>query len=96
MSNNNHKKPNDAKPRIDPNSVEPTNTKIQTNSLSSIIIVVISVAISLTAGILSWKCNGRQNIFIRLLLFSVAFLFSEIYLVYYLIYRVVMGNKCSM
>ena len=90
-----HKKPNDTPTHFNPNSVEPSNMIVDTNSIYSTIIVVINIAVSLTAGILSWKCNGSQNIFIRVLLFSIAFIFSEIYLVYYLIYRVVMGNKCS-
>jgi len=91
MPHESHKKPNDT-----PTHIKPTNMNIQQNPLYSIIIVVISVAISLTAGILSWKCNGRQNTFVRVLLFSVAFSFSEIYLAYYLIYRVMMGNSCPM
>lgn len=91
MPHESHKKPNDT-----PTHIKPRNMDMRTNPLSSIIIVVISVVISLTAGILSWKCNGHQNTFVRLLLFSVAFSFSEIYLVYYLIYRVMMGNSCSM
>ena len=89
MSHKNHKKSNDT-----PTHIKPANTNLQT-SPSSIIMVVVAVAISLTAGILSWKCNGHQNLFIRVLLFGIAFSFSEIYLVYYLIYRVMMGNKCS-
>ena len=89
MSDKDTKKPNDTHTHLAPN-----NTNLTKNPLGTIIIAVISVAISVTAGILSWKCNVRQNLFVRVLLFGVAFSFSEIYLTYYLIYRVIMGNQC--
>ena len=92
MAYKKHKKPND-KPT--PTHIEPTKTNLQPNVLYDLIIVIISVSISLTAGILSWKCNVRHSTLIRVILFIFAFSWSEVYLSYYLIYRVIMGNSCS-
>lgn len=46
------------------------------------------------AGILSWQCNEKENIFIRILNLLIAIIFNEIYIIYYIIYRVILKNKC--
>ena len=58
------------------------------------VVCAIKLIISIIAGYLSWKCSAKDNIFIRVLITIFAVLFSEIYILYYSIYRVYMGNKC--
>ena len=43
---------------------------------------------------LSWNCNHKENIFVRVFISSLAGFFSEFYILYYAVYRVFMGNKC--
>jgi len=43
---------------------------------------------------LSWDCNKLSSKYVRVLMAVVAFCFAEIYVLYYAIYRVFMGNKC--
>lgn len=58
------------------------------------LICIIKLVISLIALKLSWACNAQENIFIRIILGFITFMFSEIYIVYYAVYRTFMGNKC--
>jgi hypothetical protein len=46
------------------------------------------------AAYIAWDCNKNSNIFMRILCTVIAALFSCIYIIYYLIYRIFMGNKC--
>ena len=57
-------------------------------------VCAIKLILSIIAGYLSWKCSVKDNIFIRILITIFAVLFSEIYILYFSIYRVYMGNKC--
>lgn len=59
-----------------------------------LVISIIKITISLIALCLSWNCTYEENIVVRIILGLVAFLFSELYIVYYTVYRVFMGNKC--
>ena len=56
---------------------------------------VIKFILSIIAASLVWKCNSKENILFRIILTILAIMFSEIYILYYAIYRVYMGNKCS-
>ena len=58
------------------------------------IVCAIKLLLSIIAGYLSWQCNAKDNIFIRIVITFFSVLFSEIYILYYSIYRVYMGNKC--
>jgi hypothetical protein len=62
---------------------------------SSYLAYVINLAIIIGAGYLAWTCNGSESIFMRLLYTALAGLFSGLYLIYYLIYRIAMGNSCG-
>lgn len=59
-----------------------------------LVISVIKITISMIALCLSWNCTYEENMVVRIILALVAFLFSELYIVYYTVYRVFMGNKC--
>tara|TARA_B110000971_G_scaffold74459_1_gene76399 strand:- start:2328 stop:2591 length:264 start_codon:yes stop_codon:yes gene_type:complete len=55
---------------------------------------IIRIILSVIAIYLSWDCNKNSGIFMKIILAIVAFLFSEIYILYYAVYRVFMGNSC--
>ena len=55
---------------------------------------VIKLILSLIAASLVWRCNSKENIIFRIVLTILAVMFSEIYILYYAVYRVYMGNKC--
>ena len=56
---------------------------------------VFHIALWVFAVFLSWQCtSGEPSTFIRVLWALLAAIFSYIYLIYYFIYRVLMGNTC--
>lgn len=56
--------------------------------------IVIKIALSLISVSLAWNCNKNSGIFMQIIMSIIAFVCSEIYILYYAIYRVFMGNKC--
>jgi hypothetical protein len=58
-------------------------------------ICLIKIIISFIAIMLVLECNQYSSILYKIFIAITAGLFSEIYIIYYLIYRVFMGNKCS-
>ena len=58
-------------------------------------LVTLKIFTSIIAIYLSWKCNGKTNIFLKIIYSIFNVIFSELYIIYYAIYRVYMGNKCS-
>lgn len=57
-------------------------------------VCILKIILSSIAGYLVWDCNSNSHIIIKVLLTLIAILFSEIYIIYYAIYRIFMGNKC--
>tara|TARA_B100000963_G_C22627215_1_gene672980 strand:+ start:2937 stop:3251 length:315 start_codon:yes stop_codon:yes gene_type:complete len=55
---------------------------------------IIKLILSIIAGSLVWKCNSKENLVLKVVFTILAVMFSEIYILYYAIYRVYMGNKC--
>ena len=55
---------------------------------------VIKVVLMIIAFYLSWKCSNNINVLLRLLFAGISATFSEIYIIYYAVYRVFMGNSC--
>ena len=55
---------------------------------------IIKIILSVIAASLVWNCNSKENILFRIILTILAVMFSEIYILYYAVYRVYMGNKC--
>ena len=69
--------------------------KNKNKNLTQIIIIsIFKIIIMCLAGYIAWDCNKNSNIFMRILCTLVAILFSCIYIIYYFIYRILMGNKC--
>ena len=57
--------------------------------------LIISLCISLATSYLAYECNRGSNPGIRWLVTVVAFLFSGLYLIYYLFVHVVFGDQCK-
>ena len=58
------------------------------------IAIVIKVALTIAAAYLALQCNQNEHFLAKTLIVILAVLFSEIYIMYYAFYRVMMGNKC--
>ena len=56
--------------------------------------LVLRITLSIITMYLSFDCNKNVNVFFKILNAIIAFLFAEIYIIYYAFYRVFMGNKC--
>jgi len=54
----------------------------------------LKLIISVLALVLVWRCNQHEFILVRLFNTIVCTLFSEVYMVYYGLWHVAMGNKC--
>ena len=59
-----------------------------------IIAIIISLITTVVAGILAWQCNAKEHIVYRCINTLLSIIFSDIYVLYYLIYRVILKNKC--
>lgn len=55
---------------------------------------IIKIVLSIIAAYLSWTCSSSSNIVFRILITLLSICFSEIYIIYYSIYRIYMGNSC--
>jgi len=71
------------------------NKKSQWHWLKIMIVCIIKLILGIIAVYLSWTCNVKTNIILRIIIAIVSLLFSELYIFYYGIYRVFMGNKCA-
>jgi hypothetical protein len=58
------------------------------------IIFTIRIIMGIICAYLAWECNQMDGIIFRLLITIIAFLFPEIYAIYYAIYHTFMGVKC--
>lgn len=64
------------------------------NKIHVIIALIFMTLTCVVAGILAWNCNAKESIVIRLINTFISIIFSDIYILYYLIYRVILKNKC--
>ena len=58
------------------------------------IMLIIKAILVYIAFSLSWECSSRDSAYMRLFTTAIAAVLSPFYIVYYLIYRIIMGNKC--
>ena len=56
---------------------------------------ILSFVISIATAYLAYQCNKRNGIIIRILVTLLAFLFSGVYLIYYLFAHVLFGKGCD-
>ena len=59
-----------------------------------IIAIIMSFITICVAGVLAWQCNAKEHIIYRCINTLLSAVFSDIYVLYYLIYRVILKNKC--
>ena len=64
------------------------------NKVHVILAIIFAVVTSMVAGILAWNCNAKEKLVFRLINTLISVTFSDIYVLYYLIYRVILKNKC--
>jgi len=55
---------------------------------------IISLLLSLYAAYLAWECSRFETPIMRFLYTVIAFLLGGLYLIYYFVYRYLMGNRC--
>jgi heme/copper-type cytochrome/quinol oxidase subunit 4 len=55
---------------------------------------VASIMFMVLAGYLAWMCNVKEDAVLRTIYTILAVIFNGFYLIYYFIYRVLMGYKC--
>ena len=56
---------------------------------------IVSVIIAIGAAILAYQCNLHKTPAARFIIVVLSFLFSGIYLIYYFIWHVLLGNDCE-
>lgn len=71
-----------------------TVTTTSTGGAKYYLAMILQIGFVIFAGYLAWQCNAGQSGFMRIVYTLLAAVFNVFYLAYYLIYRVLMGNKC--
>ena len=59
-----------------------------------LIACLIKIILACIAVSLCWECNSRESMATKILTSLIAVVLSPFYIVYYSIYRIIMGNKC--
>jgi len=77
--------------RPDYNGNDPTKGQ---NSLIQVLMYLIDVAIFIIALVVAWDCNSKVVGFTKFIFILYAGLFPSVYLSFYLVYRIVLGNAC--
>lgn len=65
-----------------------------TDILFVIFLLIISIVCVIVTGMVAYKCNKHSNGFFRFFAVLLAIIFSDIYVYYYLIRYVLMGQSC--
>ncbi len=68
--------------------------KEQVHQVKLYTVIILRCVLSIIALYLSWDCGRNSSGMMRVMGTSVSVLFPEIYIPYYAVYRVFMGNKC--
>lgn len=60
-------------------------------------LLVLSKLISMTIAIyLAWNCNkNSKSLFYKILIVLIAVIFSDIYILFYIVYRLILKNNCN-
>jgi hypothetical protein len=80
---------NEKKKKEQPLQVSRKNTNIKLIS-----VIVLGIFVSFISGSLSWKCNKNATPIIRSINLLVSLLFSSLYIIYYFLYRILLGVPC--
>jgi hypothetical protein len=65
------------------------------STINDVLYILISTIIAIIAAYLAYECNAGENTATRWFITIIAFLFSGIYLLYYLVRYVFLGNNCN-
>ena len=65
------------------------------NKLKLFSLITLKIIISSIALYLSWQCNSNVSLPLKILYGIITVILAEFYIIYYAIYRLYMGNKCS-
>jgi hypothetical protein len=68
--------------------------KSTTEKAEIVFFIMIRVVIMFIAVILSWNCNVQSGMGLRVLYGLLAFVFPEIYIIYYVLFHTLFGFKC--
>lgn len=66
-----------------------------TKKLKIFSIVILKLILGSIALYLSWNCNVNSSLVLKIFYAIFTFIFAELYIIYYAIYRLYMGNSCS-
>jgi len=64
-------------------------------TLRNFILSFLNIALAIIAGFLAWNCSKHEKTILQILYTILAVIFSGIYLLFYLIYRVLLNNPCN-
>ncbi len=70
------------------------NINIKRRNNIILIACLIKLILACIAFSLCWNCNSREHLITRIFTTTIAVVLSPFYIVYYSIYRIIMGNKC--
>ena len=65
------------------------------NLILGIILIICGITMMVSSAIVAYKCNHRENMFIKIIILIFALLFYEFYVPYYLIKYVILERKCG-
>ena len=57
-------------------------------------VCILHLILTIIAAKLAWSCNINLNIILRLFNTFISALFSELYILYFAVYRIFLGNSC--
>ena len=74
--------------------IRPNMDDTNNNMKIDIVRHILSFIILVIALIVSWDCNTEVVGVLKYLYLLIAGMFNSLYLVFYFIYRIILGNKC--
>jgi succinate dehydrogenase hydrophobic anchor subunit len=80
--------------RPDMESFEDPNGKKDEKSAAKIVNIVLYILIFIIAIIVSWDCNKEVSGILKFIYVIIAGMFNTFYLIFYMVYRLWLGNKC--
>lgn len=77
------------------NKIDLQNNTVDIWHLTKLIFIfVLKMIVVVIAIYLCWDCNRNSNIILRIIMTTFSAIFSELYIVYYSFYRILLGNRC--
>ena len=64
-------------------------------SLKTYLLAFLNLILAGIAGYLCWNCNAEHPTWLRVIVTILAVIFSGIYVLFYLVYRIIIGVPCA-